>query len=176
MTAADQRCPICEWPYARTLDEGCIPGNCSMRPAPLRMPTVDKDAPSFLARRVTEQNVELATLRAKLAACEKDLDVARAELSVVEPQGRWLKKSVELAAKLAEAEAPVPIVLVCPLCETQHIDEGEWATTRHHKTHQCVDGPFGPGCGYQWRPCNRATVGVRYEDIAALAASAKGEK
>jgi hypothetical protein len=29
-----ERCPVCGWPLADRLEEGCIPGNCSMRPRP----------------------------------------------------------------------------------------------------------------------------------------------
>ena len=32
---------------------------------------------------------------------------------------------------------PVPVTIFCPVCAVPHIDEGEWATTRHHKPHQC---------------------------------------
>jgi hypothetical protein len=57
---------------------------------------------------------------------------------------------------------PIAIVLVCPFCKQQHVDEGEWET-RVHRTHQCVASSFGPGCGHQWRPSNRATRGVAYD-------------
>lgn len=49
---------------------------------------------------------------------------------------------------------PVEVTISCPKCATPHIDEGEWATTRHHKTHQCQT------CGHEWRPFPFATVGV----------------
>lgn len=26
------RCPVCDWPMAATVQEGCVPGNCSYRP------------------------------------------------------------------------------------------------------------------------------------------------
>jgi len=29
-----ERCPVCNWPMAASLAEGCVPGNCSQRPAP----------------------------------------------------------------------------------------------------------------------------------------------
>lgn len=32
------RCPICDWPLANSVDEGCIPGNCSYRPDPHASP------------------------------------------------------------------------------------------------------------------------------------------
>lgn len=53
----------------------------------------------------------------------------------------------------AEGEA-VPVTIFCPVCAVPHVDEGEWATTRKHKTHQCQ------GCGHEWRPFPFATVGV----------------
>lgn len=28
----DGRCPICRWPLAPRMEDGCIPGNCSYRP------------------------------------------------------------------------------------------------------------------------------------------------
>ncbi len=62
------------------------------------------------------------------------------------------------------ADAPIPMVLTCPLCKQQHIDEDSWATLAH-RTHRCVAGPYGTGCGHEWRPSNVATVGVRKADL-----------
>lgn len=28
------RCDICGWPFAKSRDEGCVPGDCSERPVP----------------------------------------------------------------------------------------------------------------------------------------------
>jgi DNA repair exonuclease SbcCD ATPase subunit len=70
-----------------------------------------------------------------------------------------IAERADMQAKLA---APMAIVLVCPLCKQQHVDEGDWET-RAHRTHRCVAGPFGPGCGHEWRPSNRATRGVTYD-------------
>lgn len=28
------RCPVCHWPLKATIQEGCVPGNCSQRPRP----------------------------------------------------------------------------------------------------------------------------------------------
>lgn len=58
----------------------------------------------------------------------------------------------DLNKKLAE---PVPMHLWCPVCATQHLDVGEFAT-RLHKTHTCQ------GCGFCWMPSLRPTVGVRF--------------
>lgn len=60
-----------------------------------------------------------------------------------------------LAAMQAKSE-PVAVTIFCPVCAVPHVDEGEWATTRHHKTHQCQ------GCGHEWRPFPFATVGVAH--------------
>lgn len=54
----------------------------------------------------------------------------------------------------AGGSEPVEVTIFCPKCATPHVDEGEWATTRHHKTHQCQS------CGHEWRPFPFATVGV----------------
>jgi len=50
--------------------------------------------------------------------------------------------------------APVPMFLACPKCGGRHVDRGEWATTRVHKTHLCEH------CGHEWRPHDFPTVGV----------------
>lgn len=30
----ESRCRVCGWPLAASADQGCVPGNCSMRPLP----------------------------------------------------------------------------------------------------------------------------------------------
>lgn len=32
--APEERCPVCDWPYAASRDEGCVPGDCSYLPEP----------------------------------------------------------------------------------------------------------------------------------------------
>lgn len=49
--------------------------------------------------------------------------------------------------------SPLPIVIHCPDCGKQHVDEGEWAT-EPHKTHLCSR------CKHLFRPMNVPTVGV----------------
>lgn len=61
-----------------------------------------------------------------------------------------------IAAQPSAGAEPVEVTLFCPKCALPHVDEGEWATTRHHKTHQCQ------GCGHEWRPFPFATVGVSH--------------
>lgn len=60
----------------------------------------------------------------------------------------------QAAASLLAGVVPVPMVLHCPKCSKQHLDEGEY---RHviHKTHLCLF------CGHEWRPAKVPTVGVR---------------
>lgn len=56
---------------------------------------------------------------------------------------------------LAKIDAPIPMYLTCPKCNERHIDEGEFATKRHH-THSCQR------CGLTWRPAVVPTVGVAF--------------
>lgn len=70
----------------------------------------------------------------------------------------------ERCSVLAAPNEPVLLALSCPNCGLRHIDEGEWAT-RPHRTHRCVDGPFGKGCGNEWRPAHMYTVGVTNNEL-----------
>jgi hypothetical protein len=65
------------------------------------------------------------------------------------------------ADRAALRDAGVPCELHCPVCQKQHVDEGEWATTPH-RTHRCLF------CGHEWRPFEVATYGVVSKDRAAL--------
>ena len=72
--------------------------------------------------------------------------------------------------------APMMLVLRCPSCKMKHVDQGEWATKKHHK-HKCVDYVLEEiventdppqkrprtfkGCGFVWQPSLIATVGVK---------------
>lgn len=58
------------------------------------------------------------------------------------------------ARQSVESTEPIPLILFCPACGHQHIDEGEWAT-KPHKTHLCE------ACETDWRPSMKPTVGVR---------------
>lgn len=57
--------------------------------------------------------------------------------------------------KLVPRMRPIPMILHCPDCRARHIDEGEFATKRHH-THSCQS------CGLTWRPAVGPTCGVRF--------------
>lgn len=50
-------------------------------------------------------------------------------------------------------EPPLSVILFCPRCRHQHVDEGEWAT-RPHTTHLCGH------CENKWDPAPVPTVGV----------------
>lgn len=59
--------------------------------------------------------------------------------------------------------APVPMILHCPICGTQHIDLPDerigW-TNPPHKSHLCLT------CGCVWRPADVPTTGV--EQLATM--------
>lgn len=75
-------------------------------------------------------------------------------------EGRKILESVILLARgefPGQIVEPIPMVLHCPLCGTQHVDKPEpeigW-TNPPHKSHLCH------GCGIVWRPASVPTVGV----------------
>lgn len=59
--------------------------------------------------------------------------------------------------KLEQLEKPIPMLLFCPCCHTQHVDAPEpdkgW-TNPPHKSHLCHQ------CGIVWRPADVPTTGV----------------
>ena len=73
-------------------------------------------------------------------------------------------------AQITAEILPIPMRLICPGCNSLHIDEGAFATKLHH-THSCQY------CGLTWRPAVVATVGVQFlpgfknERAAALSAT-----
>lgn len=64
-------------------------------------------------------------------------------------------------------EAPIPMILHCPSCGLQHIDEPDERTpdwsNPPHRSHLCH------GCGCIWRPADVATEGVRTISTAGKA-------
>ena len=62
---------------------------------------------------------------------------------------------------------PIPAILVCPSCQGQHIDHGEWAQ-RPHKTHLCEH------CACEFRFANVPTVGVK--ELPAVEEKASGSR
>lgn len=61
------------------------------------------------------------------------------------------------AALLRQPVAPIPMLLYCPLCNVQHVDEPQpkknWDNPPH-RSHECQS------CGHVWRPADVPTVGV----------------
>ncbi|HWT12277.1 MAG TPA: hypothetical protein VN231_05960 [Allosphingosinicella sp.] len=66
-------------------------------------------------------------------------------------------KSLNGLAAMTARVLPIPMVLHCPRCGLQHVDEPEpergW-TDPPHRSHLCH------GCGCIWRPASVATCGV----------------
>lgn len=62
-----------------------------------------------------------------------------------------------LHAEERKLAVPIDMLLFCPQCDYQHVDEPQphkgW-TNPPHRSHQCQK------CGHIWRPCDRATNGV----------------
>lgn len=54
-----------------------------------------------------------------------------------------------------DADYSIPMILICPSCGEQHIDEAEFSEVPHH-THACQ------GCGMVWRPAKVNTHGVHF--------------
>jgi len=68
------------------------------------------------------------------------------------------REKARMAAVLGTLEAmaePIPMVLHCPACATQHVDQPgpDWANPPH-RSHLCA------ACGHFWRPADVATTGV----------------
>lgn len=62
-------------------------------------------------------------------------------------------KLVIVTADEQIVQLPMPMILHCPSCRFQHIDNEYWTRTLH-KTHLCAS------CRYEWRPAECFTVGV----------------
>lgn len=52
-------------------------------------------------------------------------------------------------------QAPIPMLLNCPVCGKRHVDVEKFAIHPHH-THACQF------CGTTWRPAIVDTVGVKF--------------
>lgn len=95
---------------------------------------------------------------AKKAEVELERESARALTLAKNVLAQHILKGGLMRTKLNE---PVKLVLYCPVCQKQHLDEGEWAV-RPHKTHLCL------GCGHQWDPLpDRESFGVAEDPTPA---------
>jgi hypothetical protein len=74
---------------------------------------------------------------------------------------------------LKHAQSPVPMILHCPACLSQHIDQPDertpgW-TNPPHRSHLCHV------CGCIWRPADVATIGVAEIKTRGKADTSKGQ-
>lgn len=60
-----------------------------------------------------------------------------------------------VTAALDALTRPIPLILDCPFCHSQHVDEGPKGSVPH-RTHACQH------CGRLWAPAVVPTVGVRF--------------
>jgi hypothetical protein len=69
-----------------------------------------------------------------------------------------------------QPERPIPMILHCPACRLQHIDEAtsDWDNPPH-RSHLCH------GCGHIWRPADVATDGVAAINTFGSADSPKAQ-
>jgi hypothetical protein len=79
------------------------------------------------------------------------------ELALAIMEGREPAYKEAPARRLADAPAPIPMLLFCPVCHAQHVDapepENDW-TNPPHKSHKCHS------CAAVWRPADVPTTGV----------------
>ena len=59
----ESRCPICDWPIKKTIQEGCVPGNCSFRPA--------EGSPEYYRIQERRRQLEMDKLPRKPAAASE---------------------------------------------------------------------------------------------------------
>jgi hypothetical protein len=78
-----------------------------------------------------------------------------------------LEEADQALERVDEPPMPLPLVLHCPRCGTQHIDEPApgWDNPPH-RSHACQK----PGCLCVWRPADVPTTGV-----AAIATAGKAD-
>jgi hypothetical protein len=80
--------------------------------------------------------------------------------------------SIETSDAAPVPAAPVPMLLHCPRCLTQHVDapdEAKGWTNQPHRSHLCH------ACGTVWRPADVATTGVASIGTSGAADTREGE-
>lgn len=78
-------------------------------------------------------------------------------------EGNNIPRAIELVLKELRrrepkeepAAEPLELLIICPLCKVQHIDEGRFAT-HAHKNHACQN------CGLVFQPCKLPSIGVQF--------------
>lgn len=158
----EKLCPNCEEPPS--VCHGSYSQKCWQRRAEKTQLRLDKVlaevADTVLSHASDEDRVE--DLADRFAATELSATMAEPRLPLVysiRAENLWL-----LLRYAKKALEPLKIAgLYCPVCRTRHIDEGDFATKRHH-THACQgfveDNGKRRRCGHVWRPALTPTVGV----------------
>lgn len=72
------RCRICGWLYAPTVKEGCVPGNCSMRPAPKTRADAGY-APARIATDPEESGTTSSTSTTQACSTPNKFEIAESE-------------------------------------------------------------------------------------------------
>lgn len=95
---------------------------------------------------------ELGALRDGKSLIGQVIGVAHSAAPIEFVEGLAVLAADNIRTRLGYA---IPMVLHCPVCRTQHIDEPApgW-TNPPHRSHKCGS------CGCIWRPCDLPTVGV----------------
>jgi hypothetical protein len=72
------RCPVCDWPLAATVAEGCVPGNCSYRPP--------EGTSEY--QRIKERRKSLREIEAEVAALQPTLtdDIKARRIRIIEAE------------------------------------------------------------------------------------------
>lgn len=67
---------------------------------------------------------------------------------------------------------PIPLLLYCPKCNTQHVDFAEpekgWENPPH-RTHYCKAIIDGVACAHNWRPSDYYTTGIEATESKGMA-------
>ena len=104
------------------------------------------------------------------AFCSCGLWSSAPQPSIGEAAKRWAEHALATASLSTARGEPIPMVLYCPRCGLQHIDDAVWTNTPH-RSHLCND------CGLIWRPADVATTGVASIETRGKAdtSTARGE-
>lgn len=113
-----------------------------------------------LAKRAEKAEATVARLEGRIAeilvAVEKLLSITRSlQAGYISPAALEEAEALGDAVLAGDGSAPIPMILYCPECDTQHIDApSEGWDNPPHRSHRCVV------CACIWRPADVATTGV----------------
>lgn len=158
----EKLCPNCEETMATC--SGSYSQGCWQRRADKTQAKLDKvltDVADVVLSHATDQDriEDMADRFAAVELCGATVEPTLPLVYSIRVENLWL-----LIRYAKQALEPLKIAgLYCPVCRTRHIDEGEFATKRHH-THACQgfveDNGKRRRCGHVWRPALTPTVGV----------------